>query len=465
MSFNNQFVSKKENEENATAMAKLDLAKELEAKASRMHTLISIGAVFVLLLYLPVDKYYLSKELFTQSVILRCVAASIAVLAIFLHIKHKINSTVLVYFTILLPIVCYNYLCSQVPLNFLLLSNIYYVFVLVFCSLLLCLNYKHSLVLGSIGLGTYLAFFCIFSVHHYIDLLLSGGVFLVLAFIFFPTINYYHNKSILKKITTDFNLLNLNEQITNNKIEILRQNAQLREMNQMKDRFFNIISHDLRSPFQNILGFMELATRNIHNVEKAERFLNLASQSTTFTYQLLEDLLEWTRLQAENPSYQPERVELKRMVDESFKIMRNIADYKKIKLECIIDESVTAYISSDILKTVFRNLVTNAIKFTNEGGVVTVSTSIIDGYRQFEVRDTGVGIETEKLSKMFDPAQGFTSLGTKSEKGTGLGLMLCKDILEKVGGRIWVESEVGTGSVFKFKVPLTPGSSGVVFEN
>ena len=465
MSFNNQFVSRKENEGKAAATAKLDLAVELEAKASKMHTLISIGAVLVLVLYIPVDKHYLSEGLFLQSVVLRCAVALVALSALLLHVKRMINSTVLVYFSVLLPMVCYNYLCSQVPLDFLWLSNLYYVFVLVFCSLLLCLHYVHSIVFALVALASYFSFFAFLSNHLWRDLFLAGGMFLVLSFIFFPTINYFHNKSIMKKITTDFNLLKLNEQINNHKIEILRQNAQLREMNQMKDRFFSIISHDLRSPFQNILGFMELATRNMQNEEKAERFLHLASQSTTYTYQLLEDLLEWTRLQSDSTTYQPERVLLRRLVEDGFKVVQGIADYKKIQLKCDVDDAVVVYVSRDLLKTVFRNLVTNAIKFTNEGGEVIVSTSVVDGYRQFDVTDTGVGIELDKMLKMFESAQGFTSLGTKSEKGSGLGLMLCKDILEKIGGRIWVESELGQGSVFKFRVPLTPGASDEIFSN
>ena len=453
MTFNNHFTPIKEKEESAVAVAQRDLEKELEAKASKIHTLLAIGALIILPLYLIIDKRNLNPELFAQSVIVRIIACIIVGLALALHLKHKINSTALAYASVILPMLGYNFLCSQVPSSFLMLSNLYYVFVLIFCASLLDWHYKHSIISAALGLSSYLLCFAFLSKFSSYEMMQFGSPFLMIAYIGFPIVSYLHYRGLIKKTENELKLIAMNEQISNHKREIMKQNAQLREMNQMKDRFFSIISHDLRSPYQNILGFMELAIKNIKQTDRAERFLKLAYQSTSFSYQLLEDLLEWTHLQAENTDYEIEPLPLKQIVEECYSSLSNVADFKKIKLETTVQASEIAYINRNLVKTILRNLTTNAIKFTHEGGTVTIKSAITGDVRIIEVCDTGIGMSQEKLDKLFKNEQGFTSLGTKSEKGTGLGLMLCKDILEKTGGKIWAESELGKGSTFKFSFP------------
>jgi signal transduction histidine kinase len=304
-------------------------------------------------------------------------------------------------------------------------------------------------VAACIGLTSYLFCFFVFG-HHYfsLDFVRAGNVFVVLAYLAFPVVNFYHYKTNIKKTINELKLVAMNAQINRQRMEIMQQNAKLREMNQMKDQFFSII-----------LGFMELAVKNIENGEKADRFIKMAYQSTTTSYQLLEDLMEWTHLQSEKTNYQPENIPLRDLAAECGKDLANIAEYKKIELTSSISAHETAFINRNLLKTVIRNLLTNAIKFTNEGGIVSISSRSNGNLREIHVTDNGVGMCPEKIDQLFKQHKGFTSMGTKSEKGTGLGLTLCKDILEKAGGKIWVESQVGKGSSFKFTVPLLPNIS------
>jgi len=242
--------------------------------------------------------------------------------------------------------------------------------------------------------------------------------------------------------------------------KIKKQKDQLEEMNAEKDKFFSIIAHDLKNPFNSLLGFSELLHNDFDTLDEAtiKEFAGYIYESAQNTYKLLENLLVWARSQSGAIEYKPSMINIKMLVDENLNLLQSVAVKKNIRLESGVSESITINTDPDLISTVIRNLVSNAIKFTTENGDVTLSATLRSGSEQkdaleISVSDTGVGISPENLKKLFLLDKNYSSNGTAGESGTGLGLILCKEFVEKCGGKIWVESEVGQGSVFHFSIP------------
>lgn len=233
------------------------------------------------------------------------------------------------------------------------------------------------------------------------------------------------------------------------KIEI-----ELREVNTTKDKFFSIIAHDLKNPFNALLGASRELNDSIDELDKRdvkETSLIIARNAQN-AYNLLENLLEWSRSQLGRIEFNPQQLGLKEIVSESIKTMEGQAGIKEIRLLNKI-EGVSVYADSNLLKTILRNLLSNAIKYTNNSGTISVSARQIDSYIEVSVTDTGVGMPPEAIEKIFRIDTKYSTPGTENETGTGLGLILCKEFVEKQGGRIWVESEVGKGTTFTFSIP------------
>ena len=242
----------------------------------------------------------------------------------------------------------------------------------------------------------------------------------------------------------------------NAELEIVLKNRELQKLNADKDRFIKILGHDLNNSFSNILGFSELLTEDIHNLSK-EEIADIATninKSALFTNKLLKDILLWTRTQQGMIPFAPQNLSLKRICIEAVESLKPNAVAKKIALNCVAPGSINVYSDIDMFKTILRNLVSNAIKFTNTGGKITINAKQNSKNIIISVSDDGVGIPPENLTKLFDISEVLTTKGTASETGTGLGLLLCKEFVEKHQGKIWVESEVGKGSDFKFSLPL-----------
>ena len=237
--------------------------------------------------------------------------------------------------------------------------------------------------------------------------------------------------------------------------EIKQMNAQLNLANAQKDRFYSIIAHDLKSPFNLILGYLDLLTENIrtYDIEKTEKLLNITKKTANNTFYLLEDLLIWTRSQSGKISYEPKKLNFISICTFEVENLKQIADNKNITINLSAAEELSVFADADMLKTILRNLISNAIKFTPIGGCIDIRTKQTDSILTISVSDNGIGIPPESLTNLFDFAQIITTKGTGDEHGTGLGLSLCKEFIEKHGGKIWVESEVNRGSVFYFTLP------------
>lgn len=238
--------------------------------------------------------------------------------------------------------------------------------------------------------------------------------------------------------------------------ELKESEAKLKEQVLSKDKFMSILAHDLKSPFNGILGFSDLLLDNLHNysIKEIEEQLKLINASSYKTFQLLEDLLLWSQSQSGKLSFQPEIIEVKGFFSEIISQKQMLADAKKIRLNCDIPENISLVADPNMLKTILRNLISNAIKYTHEKGEITIHIEKESDKAMIVISDNGIGIDKENLGKLWDLSFQYSTTGTAGEKGTGFGLLLCKDFVEKQGGKIWVESEFGKGCDFKFTLPL-----------
>lgn len=228
----------------------------------------------------------------------------------------------------------------------------------------------------------------------------------------------------------------------------------------VKDRFFSIISHDLKSPFTALLGMTEMMSEMADNLskEKLVEYAKNINESGSRIFELLQNLLEWSRLQMKGGTFEPEVIQLEDVAQECIDISVSNAMAKNIKLTNKIEDT-PAFADRYMAQALMRNLIANALKFTPSGGAVEVTCQQQDHEIQVTVSDNGVGMTADHAQKIFALDQKTSLRGTDGEIGTGLGLPLCKEMVEKCGGRIWVESTLGKGSQFHFTLPVAPAAT------
>jgi signal transduction histidine kinase len=279
------------------------------------------------------------------------------------------------------------------------------------------------------------------------------SVFTIAGIVFiFTIIIYYFYRA---KTKANKELIAVNNEIKNQKNELSNLNEKLHELNNTKDKFFSIIAHDLRNPLGNFKEIANLMTSSNYEMDEAEKkeFLDLIKDSANNLYSLLENLLEWSRSQRGIMQFNPNEFDLYLLAQNNINMLKFSADSKNIRIISNIKEGTNVTVDGNMIITVIRNLVSNAIKFTPDGGNITINSSNGDKEIIISVSDSGVGIPQSLIDKLFRIDQQVTSIGTNEETGTGLGLILCKEFVEKHGGKIWVESEVGKGSTFYFTIP------------
>lgn len=244
----------------------------------------------------------------------------------------------------------------------------------------------------------------------------------------------------------------INDLLIQHQEDMKRRSQELEQLNEVKDKFFSIISHDLRSPMNSLGATLELLTQQtLSPGEFAELSKDLRVQFD-HTRTLINNLLNWTLVQMDKLKIQPEKVVLQRKVEESFEALGYLYD-KSITMQNLVDAKVMVYADPNIINLVLRNLILNAIKFTKRGGKISVSAESKYNEVVVSVSDNGIGILPEYRESIFKKTSGYSTRGTANEKGTGLGLILCKEFVEKNGGRIWFETEVGVGTTFYFSLP------------
>jgi signal transduction histidine kinase len=231
--------------------------------------------------------------------------------------------------------------------------------------------------------------------------------------------------------------------------------AKYKQSNVDKNRFFSILSHDLRGPFSSLLGLSDMLLRNIdkYDLNNIRTHITCISEISHNTYNLLEDLLLWSGSQSGNLKFEPVRIKVSELFSGIVRTMSPSTGNKKIALKYSAGEYDYITGDTDMLNTVLRNLVSNSIKFTNVGGEILLTSQLQDGQILISVSDNGIGIPEKDQAKLWNITTTYSVRGTNGETGTGMGLILCKDFIEKHGGKIWVDSEAGIGSTFKIILP------------
>lgn len=237
--------------------------------------------------------------------------------------------------------------------------------------------------------------------------------------------------------------------------QLKKSQEELINLNQAKDKLFSIIAHDLRSPFSALLSFSEFLADDIDNMEKDEikSFSEKIHESAKNVFTLLENLLQWSRIQSGKIPYEPSRFNISSKIDQVINLLKNNAENKNITITNNAEHVSYVFADEDMVFSVIQNLLSNAIKFTRGGGNITFDSSLNNDHWKFSVTDNGVGINDEDLDKLFRVDSHHTTYGTNEEKGSGLGLVICKEMIEKNKGKIWVKSKRGEGTSFHFTLP------------
>lgn len=238
--------------------------------------------------------------------------------------------------------------------------------------------------------------------------------------------------------------------------EIKNSELSLIELNATKDKFFSIIAHDLKTPFNSIIGFSELLVDKVkeNDYDKVAEFAGIILQSSKRAMDLLINLMEWSQLQSGRMNFNPEFFDVSMLIDEVMLLLNGIADQKSIIIENQLTKPVLVFADKEMISAVMRNLISNALKFTHTGGCLSISALIKENEVIITVSDNGVGLPEDRINKLFILSESYSTPGTNKEKGTGLGLILCNEFIKKNNGLIWVESEIDKGSSFSFSLPL-----------
>jgi len=296
------------------------------------------------------------------------------------------------------------------------------------------------------------------------------------SYLIYLIITFVHKNYTIERQRAEENEANyrkLFEQASKAEIIIKQQNDELVKLNSDKDRFMSILSHDLKSPFNTILGYTELLEEDFYKFNTSEILerLGIIKDMSQKTFNLLEDLLLWTKSQSGKLTFQPKQVDFNKICNEIIESFKLSAIAKNININYFSTHNITLQADENMFKTILRNLISNAIKFTNPNGRIKVYAETMDNGQMamgsgeslpivhyplsivITIADNGVGIDQNDIPKLWNIVTKHSTYGTANEKGTGLGLILCKEFVEKHGGKIWCESKVGKGSEFKFTMP------------
>jgi len=242
------------------------------------------------------------------------------------------------------------------------------------------------------------------------------------------------------------------DELRSNAVLLEKQTTELTELNTLKTKLFSVISHDLKAPMYALRNlFTNVQEKNVSPAELKEMIPNVVND-LNYAVGLMDNLLQWARSQMQADVVYPQKVDIGKLIKDVVKLLRLQADAKQIRIESNQGEGVYGYVDKDMMNLVLRNLVSNAIKFTPVNGTISVGVSENQYLVEVFVQDNGTGISEEALKKI-NGSGFYTTKGTASESGTGLGLMLCKEYLARNGGHLHIESQQGMGSVFSFSLP------------
>lgn len=277
---------------------------------------------------------------------------------------------------------------------------------------------------------------------------------LLTSFLFYSNRQKKLNNRIILKSKEEVETLNTELNLINKQLSTSENN--LKELNATKDKFFSIIAHDLRNPFMSILGFLDLLTNSFDEYDDTDKKLMLSNTAALAlnTYKLLENLLQWARLQTEGIHFYPRNLDFNRLVESCIESLKPSSSLKKIQLIFYAAQKVFYIGDEEMLNTIIRNIISNSIKFTPEGGNITVDLAKDESHVQLTITDTGIGMDEKTVENLFKVGVNASRKGTKGEKGTGIGLLLAQEFTAKHHGTINVTSEIGKGTSFVINLPI-----------
>lgn len=276
-----------------------------------------------------------------------------------------------------------------------------------------------------------------------------------------------NNELRFKNLNKELELKNAIIEQTNSELEKLneklkRSQSELKELNASKDRLFTIVAHDLRGSFGGLLSITEFLSLESGSLSKSElkEILENVHAAIKKVYGLLENLLVWSRIQTGKLLYEPAIINLYKPVQDAMSLAAISAHGKNVTIRSKVDDEICAFCDGNIFSAVIRNLLSNAVKFTRKKGIIEIDARQQGNEVIVSVSDNGIGIPEEHFNSIFDISSRRSTLGTEKETGTGLGLILCKELVEKNGGKIWAQSAIDKGSVFYFTIPSKEYNSG-----
>ncbi len=392
-----------------------------------------------------------------------CLAS--VLLYVFKVIRLPFSLSIIIYSALLNMVldVYFNPFGSQRVLFF-LRDSLFIVFLITIASLIT--NKRNGIIICMIYFGYFIAL----TITSKDPFLLENSLIQLSIVSAYTAVIYYFvsafEKSILQQEKNNIKILEQNDLLieANRLLEerqrkLEEQTNDLQEINATKDKFFSIVAHDLRSPFNGFFGLLNIMENQVATMSGKQilDFVQVMGKSAQSLYRLLENLLEWSLVQMGMSSITPSSFVLLPKIKSSLELFRESVINKKIDIEISIPEYLIVYADSRLVDSIIRNLLSNSIKFTPVGGKITLSANTID--RQFveiSIKDTGIGMSKKLQDDMFKIDVKTNRRGTEDEPSSGLGLILCKEFVEKNGGRIWIESEEGVGSVFYFTLPRKP---------
>jgi signal transduction histidine kinase len=298
-----------------------------------------------------------------------------------------------------------------------------------------------------------------FEYHRFIDLALGYFFYLILAYVIQNTIikNYEEDRKKIKIQNDQLNLLVEKQNDTNAKLE--QSLNHVKELNSAKDRFITVLSHDLRSPFQGLLGITKILDSEYDSFNDTEKrlYISQVNGSVEKLYSFLEELLLWGRVQKNAVKLTYESTVIRELIHQTVSLISETASKKKISVEVVCDELLTAVLDREMIAIVLRNLISNAIKFSTVGGKILVTAQLEIDHIKISTTDNGVGIPEDIIPKLFRLDESVSTVGTDGEQGSGMGLILCNDIVKKHNGEITVRSKEGRGSTFTIQIPQNNG--------
>jgi signal transduction histidine kinase len=284
----------------------------------------------------------------------------------------------------------------------------------------------------------------------WVNLLFYLGILILILIIFKIRVNdIERNKVLLEKQVQE-----RSSEILQQKQELEYQATQLNEVNNQKNKLFSIISHDLRSPLNSLTGIITLLDPKILTKDDLGNIKSDISKRIDHISSVMENLLSWSKSQMDGEVQMPEYFSIHQVIDDNIKLFDSIAKKKNIELNSLLNLEIKTYADINQTKAVLRNLINNAIKFTNLGGTVSIDVKQRDNMALVSVKDSGVGMTPSQQEHLFEVQSSLSTEGTAGEKGVGLGLLLVKEFVEKNNGRLWVESEEGVGSTFYFTLAM-----------